>query len=153
MIFHCLQENLIYWNISKLAGSYNFWQKNVQLTLSNLPPLDPSLSSTNTLFPFPYSSVNCFIVQREVIRFQKSKKVKLPLFFLCSCSLKTPLCCTSDKSVEPINSLARHRAASPVCVLPQGSDFILCQESYITLNSVSPEPTEESAEKLLLTRE
>jgi hypothetical protein len=34
-----------------------------------------------------------------------------------------------------------------------GSGFIPGKKSYITLNGVSPEPAEESAEKPLLTRE
>ena len=123
------------------------------LTLSPLPLATPFV-------PHIYESVPWFLFVCSLVLFFrfhiKESEASPALFFLCSLdsgSLRKPLCYTLDKSVEPINSFARHRAASPVCVISQGSGFILCPESYITLSRVSPEPTEESAEKLLLTRE
>ena len=73
MIFHCLKENLIYWNISKLAWSYDSRPKNVQFTLSNLPPPRSLLVFSKHTAPFLLEQCKLFYSAK---RGDESQKVK-----------------------------------------------------------------------------
>lgn len=112
--------------------------------MNNLGPLGSSLSSTNSA---PFFLKQCELLQSANWgdRIQKVRESEAsPVLFLCSldsCSLRTLLCCTSDKSVEPINSLAGteqpplsvsfHRARISFCARSHTLHSVVCLQSQL----------------------